>query len=61
MKKVLIVLAGLFLTTALFAEDYEVKSVSGRVTYEASKGKAENVAPGMILNDESVITLGANS
>ena len=61
MKKVLFVLAGLFLAAALFAEDYEVKSVTGRVTLEASKGKSENVAPGMIISDESVITLGANS
>ncbi|MBO4403815.1 MAG: hypothetical protein J5780_00570 [Treponema sp.] len=61
MKKVFIILAGLFMSMALFAEDYEVKSVTGKVTLEASKGKAETVAPGMILNDESVITLGANS
>ena len=61
MKKILVVLAGLFLAASFFAEDYEVKSVSGKVTLEASKGKNEDVKPGMTLTDESVITLGANS
>ena len=44
------------------AKDYEVKSVSGKVTYsESEKGKANPVKTGMTVNDETIVTLGTNS
>ena len=48
--------------TAFFAsaKDYEVKSVSGKVTYEDGK-KTNPVKAGMTVSDETVVTLGTNS
>ncbi len=59
------VLAGLLFAASSFlaaAKDYEVKSVSGKVTYsEAGKSKSSPVKTGITVTDETVITLGTNS
>ena len=64
MKKTLF-LACTMLAFASFlasAVDYEVKAVSGKVTYsESEKGKALPVKTGMTVTDETIVTLGTNS
>lgn len=64
MKKSMVIVGALFAFAAVFAsaKDYEVKAVSGKVTYsESEKGKANPVKEGMIVNDETIVTLGTNS
>lgn len=60
MKKVIIVLTALLAGTALFAADYEVKSVKGKVTYE-SAGKKIDVKTGQKLSDSTILNTGLNS
>lgn len=55
------VVAIALLLGSVFAESYEVKSVSGKVTYAESKGKTKAVVSGMTLTDETFVNLGANS
>lgn len=57
---VLIVLAGL-LSTSVFAANYVVESVTGKVTYEATPGTWKAVAVGQELTDATVINTGLNS
>ena len=64
MKKSLIIAGALFAVAAFFAsaKDYEVKSVSGKVTFsESEKGKTNPLKAGMTVNDETIVTLGTNS
>ena len=62
MKKLLVMAAALFAATMLFAEEYEVKAVTGKVTCaESVKGKQQNVVPGMKVTDDTLITLSPNS
>ena len=62
MKKSIFIAGALLALTAFFAsaKDYEVKSVSGKVTYEDGK-KTNPVKAGMTVSDETVVTLGTNS
>lgn len=62
MKKSIFIAGSLLALTAFFAsaKDYEVKSVSGKVTYEDGK-KTNPVKAGMTVSDETVVTLGTNS
>lgn len=64
MKKSFVIAGLLFAAASFFAsaKDYEVKSVSGKVTYsEAGKNKSSPVKAGITVTDETVITLGTNS
>lgn len=64
MKKSMVIAGALLACAAFFAsaKDYEVKSVSGKVTYsESEKGKASPVKAGMTVSDETIVTLGTNS
>lgn len=45
----------------MFAEKFEVSSVSGNVTYEAAPGKWETVKVGQKLSDSVVINTSVNS
>ena len=62
MKKSFLIAGTLFLLTALsvYAKDYAVKSVSGKVTF-LENGKSSPVKSGMTVTDETVVTLGTNS
>lgn len=62
MKKSIFIAGSLLALTAFFAsaKDYEVKSVSGKVTYDDGK-KTNPVKAGMTVSDETVVTLGTNS
>ncbi|MBQ9206339.1 MAG: hypothetical protein IJ158_06445 [Treponema sp.] len=62
MKKSVFVAGALLAFAAFFAsaKDYEVKSVSGKVTYE-QKGKNVALKAGATVSDETVVTLGTNS
>ena len=62
MKKLFILFLGFLMGSLLFAASYEVKVVAGKVTYaESAKSKAKPVTVGMIVQDETFITLGENS
>jgi len=45
----------------MFAEKFEVTSVSGTVTYESAPGKSDNVKVGQKLSDATVINTSVNS
>ena len=62
MKKIISAAAVLFASMLAFsAENYTVKSVKGKVTYEASAGKFKPVSSGQVLSMSSVINTGVNS
>lgn len=62
MKKILAFIAALAAGSALFAaEVYTVKSVKGKVTYEASAGRFKDVSVGQKLPEAAVINTGVNS
>lgn len=61
MKKLLLTLCLLFSFTLVFAEDFEVKSVSGKIMYTADKGKLKKITVGQIVNEDTNITIAVNS
>lgn len=62
MKKLFIVLAALFITTSVFATEYIVLGVTGKVTFsDSAKGKAKTVTNGQVLSDDTILTIAANS
>ena len=64
MKKLFVLFTLLLVlsTCAAFAKDYEVKGVTGKVTFsETEKGKQKALASGMKVSDETFVTLGTNS
>ncbi|WP_294428745.1 hypothetical protein [uncultured Treponema sp.] len=63
MKKLAFVAAAALLASSvLFAVDYEVKTVTGKVTFaESEKGKQKPVTSGMTLSDTAIVALGTNS
>ncbi|MBQ6058268.1 MAG: hypothetical protein IJJ70_00720 [Treponema sp.] len=61
MKKNLIFAVLLLGAAMLFAENYEVKSVSGKVTYESAPGKWSEVKKGQKLSDSTVLNTSVNS
>lgn len=62
MKKSMVIAGAMLALTTFFAmaKDYEVKSVSGKVTY-TDGGKSNPVKAGMTVSDETVVSLGTNS
>ncbi len=47
---------------ALFAENYEVKSVTGKASFsDSEKGKLKPITVGMTLTDETIVNLATNS
>lgn len=63
MKKSLLA-AGVLLALSGFvvsATEYEVQSVSGKVTFVGEKGKNSPLKAGMTVSDETIVTLGTNS
>ena len=63
MKKSLLIAGAMLVFSVFFASatEYEVQSVSGKVTYIGDKGKTSAVKAGMTVTDETIITLGTNS
>ncbi|MDR0709221.1 MAG: hypothetical protein LBF77_04040 [Spirochaetaceae bacterium] len=63
MKKILfpVLLLGVILAAAVFAEDYTVESVTGKVEREVSPGKWQALVRGMVLNPATVIDTGLNA
>ena len=61
MKKNLFFAVLLLGAAMLFAENYEVKSVSGKVTYESAPGKWTEVKKGQKLSDSTVLNTSVNS
>ena len=62
MKKTILAALCLLASIALFAESYEVKSITGKVAYaESEKGKMKPVTVGMTLTDETILNLATNS
>lgn len=63
MKKLISIFASiLFTVVSLFAADsYTVKSVKGKVTYEASAGKFKDITVGQVLSISTVINTGVNA
>ena len=61
MKKNLIFAVLLLGAAMLFAENYEVKSVSGKVTYESAPGKWSEVKAGQKVSDSTVLNTSVNS
>ena len=62
MKKICSIAVMLFTACLVFAaESFTVKSVKGKVTYEASAGKFKEVSKGQTLSLSTVINTGVNS
>lgn len=62
MKKIVLTVLSLLACSMLFAaESYTVKSVKGKVTYEASAGKFKDISVGQNLSISSVVNTGVNS
>ena len=61
MKKNLIFAVLLLGAAMLFAENYVVKSVSGKVTYESALGKWSEVKAGQKVSDSTVLNTSVNS
>jgi hypothetical protein len=63
MKKTLfpVFLLGVILAGMVFAEDYTVESVTGKVEREVSPGKWQLLARGMVLGSAAVIDIGLNA
>lgn len=61
MKKNLIFAVLLLGAAMLFAENYVVKSVSGKVTYESAPGKWTEVKAGQKVSDSTVLNTSVNS
>ena len=60
MKKILAFLGAVLAGTFAFSQDYLVKTVTGKVTYEAA-GKKADVKEGQTLSGSTVINTGINS
>ena len=60
MKKFLLFIC-LFTCSLVFAENYTVKSVKGKVQFEVSPNKFEDVKVGQTLSDSTVVNTGVNS
>ena len=56
-----VLLLGVILAGTVFAEDYTVESVTGKVEREVSPGKWQALAKGMVLNPATVIDTGLNA
>lgn len=61
MKKIVVVAAMLMAAGFISAEKFEVKSVTGKVTYEAAPGKWVEVKVGQKLSDSTVLNTSVNS
>ena len=61
MKKFAILITMLLTGAFLFAETYEVKSVSGKVTYESAPGKWTSVKKGQKISESTVLNTSVNS
>ena len=62
MKRLFVVLSALIVMGgAVFAETFEVKSVSGRVTYETAPGKWAELKKNQKISDSTVINTSLNS
>ena len=61
MKKFAILITMLLTAAFLFAETYEVKSVSGKVTYESAPGKWTSVKKGQKISESTVLNTSVNS
>ncbi len=61
MKKLFFSICLLFSFVFIFAEDFEVKSVSGKIMYTAEKGKLKKITVGQIVNEETKVTIAVNS
>ena len=61
MKKLFTLLVILFLSTAVFAQDYVIKNIIGKVYYEVSNNKFEALTTGMELTPSTVVKTGLNS
>lgn len=61
-KSLLLVALAIFLSASIFAADsYKVKSVTGKVTYEATPGNWKNVTEGQELSGATVVNTSLNS
>lgn len=61
-KSVLMMVLAIFMSASIFAAGtYKVKSVTGKVTYEATPGNWKNVAVGQELSAATVINTSLNS
>lgn len=61
-KSVLIAVLAIFMSASIFAAGtYKVKSVTGKVTYEATPGNWKNVTVGQELSSATVINTSLNS
>lgn len=61
-KSLLLVAMAIFLSASIFAADaYKVKSVTGKVTYEATPGNWKNVTEGQELSGATVVNTSLNS
>ena len=61
-KSVLIAVLAIFMSASIFAAgSYKVKSVKGKVTYEATPGNWKNVTVGQELSAATVINTSLNS
>jgi hypothetical protein len=54
-------LLGMILAGTVFAEEYTVESVTGKVEREVSPGKWQALARGMILSPVTIIDTGLNA
>lgn len=61
MKRIILILLIAGLAGLLFAGDFTVQSVNGRVEMEVSPGKWEAVTTGAVLSGATVINTGLNS
>ncbi len=62
MKKIITLLVSLFAVSMLFAaEEFTVKSVKGKVTYEAEPGVMKDVKAGQKLSPSTIINTSVNS
>jgi len=61
-KSILVAVLSIFMAASIFAAGtYKVKTVTGKVTYEATPGNWKNVTVGMELSAATVINTSLNS
>lgn len=60
-KGLILAVLAVLMTGSLFAANYVVESVTGKVTYEATPGSWKDVTVGQELSDSTVINTGLNS
>lgn len=61
MKKSLLLAITLFAGALLFADNYEVKTVVGKVSSVEEKDKKVPLTPGMTVSDATIVNIGINS